>query len=120
MNFRRQPPAPSYRILRLVSEGGRWELGLNDYRDGLRLRMGHCGKPPAVMDFCLGHRREIWWGVLAAVLRRLAGIGEAATADEIDALFPWAGGRPDLAVHLDALLVRDGECICPATDPRLI
>lgn len=104
MTFRRADPNAEFLLLRLVSLEGRWELGLSSYQSGTRLRMGRAGRPPGVMDFCLGHDSRIPAPVLLAVVRRLEEISEDATGSEIDALFPWAGTRPDLNAHLKPLL----------------
>ena len=104
MTFRRIAPNGHFRALRLVSEGGRWEIGLSPYLHGMRLRMGLAGLPPRVMDFCLGRDEELFLKVLVAVLRRLEAVDEQSPPEAIDAVFPWAGTRPDLTVHLDELL----------------
>jgi hypothetical protein len=104
MKFSRSEPGFHYRALRMVSEGGRWELGMSPYSQGMRLRMGRIGRPPSVLDFCLGHDTSLFLPVLTAVLHRLAPLAETDTAAEIDAVFPWAGTRPDPAVHLCKLL----------------
>lgn len=104
MKFHRTDPSSEYRILRLQSEGGRWELGFNDYRDGARIRMGLVGRPPSVIDFCLGHDATLYAPVLEAVLRRLDLVEESAATEEIDASFPWAETRPNPTVHLPLLL----------------
>ena len=106
MIFQRAEPSREYRVLRLVSEESRWELGLSSYQSGIRLRMGLAGRPPSVMDFCLGHDERIFAPVLFAVAGRLEEISESASAKEIDAAFPWAGTRPDLAIHLPLLIGR--------------
>ncbi len=106
MTFRSASPSDSYRVLRLVSMEGWWELGLSDYSSGMRLRMGRAGRPPGVMDFCLGLDASLPGPVLAAVVARLATLPEKSTPSEVDALFPWAGTRPNMAVHLAALLER--------------
>jgi hypothetical protein len=103
MNFRRAEPDGNFRTLRLVSESGRWELGLSPYSQGMRLRMGLAGRPPQVMDFCLGRDVLLFPKVLVAVLRRLEPLEESASPHEVDAVFPWAGTRPDMAVHLEKL-----------------
>ena len=99
MNFRRVSPNGHFRALRLLSDGGRWELGLSPYSHGMRLRMGLAGRPPQVMDFCLGRDAEFFPKVLMAALRRLETLDEMSAPDEVDAVFPWAGTRPDMAVH---------------------
>ncbi len=107
MRFQRVDPSPDYRILRFLSDGGRWELGLSSYQSGTRLRMGRSGRPPSVMDFCLGHDVRLPMPVLLAVLDRLEPLPESAVAEEIDACFPWAGTRPDLLRHLPILLGKE-------------
>jgi len=102
--FQRAEPNREYRALRFLSEGGRWELGLSPYQGGIRLRMGLAGRPPSVIDFCLGHNPEIYSPVLLAVIKRLESVPEPATSQEVDAVFPWAGTRPDMGVHLETLI----------------
>jgi len=104
VNFHRAEPNHHFRALRLVSGEGRWELGMNPYSHGMRLRMGLAGRPPQVMDFCMGRDESLFPKVLVAVVRRLEAVPENSTAEEIDAAFPWAGTRPDLGVHLGDLL----------------
>jgi hypothetical protein len=104
VKFQRAEPSFHYRTLRLVSEAGRWELGLSPYSHGMRLRMGRSGRPPSVLDFCLGHETRRFLPVLSTVTQRLGPLAESASAREIDAVFPWAGTRPDLAEHLTLLL----------------
>lgn len=104
MTFQRTAPTANYRVLHLLSEGGQWEIGLSDYARGLRLRMGRTGRPPAVLDFCLGGDAKLYSSVLLAVLAKLELVPESSSAAEIDGLFPWAGTKPDLETHLDCLL----------------
>lgn len=104
MNFHRAEPNSHFRALRLVSEDGRWELGMNPYSHGMRLRMGSSGMPPQVIDFCMGRDESLFPKVLVAVVKRLEHLSENITPEEIDAAFPWAGTRPDLSVHLGDLL----------------
>ena len=110
MRFHHVTPNSHYRTLRLVSKSGRWELGFSPYHFGMRLRMGLAGRPPQVMDLCLGRDAAVFPKVLLAVLGRLEHVSELATPREVDAAFPWAGTRPNLAVHLPRLLdTRCGE-----------
>lgn len=104
MIFRRTEPNRDYLSLRFLSDTGRWELGLSPYQHGVRLRMGLAGRPPSVIDFCLGHDTAIYSPALLAVMKLLESLPEAASASEIDALFPWAGTRPDPSIHLKTLL----------------
>lgn len=104
MIFQRGEPNEHYDALRLVSGGGSWEFGLNLRPTGTRLRMGRVARPPSVLDFCMGTDAAFYAEIFQAVLRRLEPLAETATEAEIDAVFPWAGTRPDLAVHLTPLL----------------
>ncbi len=104
MIFQRVDPTSEYRALHLLTQEGCWELGLTPYHNGMRLRMGLAGRPPSVIDLCMGHHTRIYYPVLMAVLELLKPISESASAHEIDALFPWAGTRPDLNIHLGPLL----------------
>ncbi len=106
MTFSRAEPNTNYRIVRLVSGGGRWELGLSHYARGVRIRMGLSGRPPSVIDFCLGGESSLYTPALLAVLSLLESAPESAPPEEIDALFPWAGTRPDLESHLAPLIAR--------------
>jgi len=62
---------------------------------------------PSLIDFCLGFETGNYSPVLLAVMKLLKQLPESATAEEIDALFPWAGTRPDPAVHVGELLKVD-------------
>jgi hypothetical protein len=102
--FQRAEPNREYRALRFLSESSLWELGFSPFQGGMRLRMGLAGRPPSVLDFCLGHNADLYSPVLLAVIERLEAVAESASAREVDAVFPWAGTRPDLNVHLEALV----------------
>jgi len=104
MTFRRAEPNKHYRTLRLLSEGGKWELGMSPYSHGMRMRMGHAGRPPQVIDFCMGRDNTLFPEILIAILRRLDPLEENIPAIEIDAVFPWHGTRPDMNLHLEELL----------------
>lgn len=104
MIFQRSEPNEHYGALRLVSAEGAWELGLSLRPTGTRLRMGRTGRPPSVLDFCMGTDASIYAEIFQAVLRRIEPLSETAAAADIDAAFPWAGTRPDLGVHLQSLL----------------
>lgn len=104
MIFQRTDPNSEYRALRFLSGNGRWELGLSPYQSGIRLRMGLAGRPPSIIDFCLGHDPGLCSPVMLATLKILESVPETASPIEVDAAFPWAETRPDLSVHLKPLL----------------
>ena len=66
--------------------------------------MGLAGRPPSVVDFCLGLDASVYAPSLLAVMAILKPIPDSATVQEVDSMFPWAGTRPDLQVHLKLLL----------------
>lgn len=103
MTFHRVTPNAEYRTLRLLSDGGNWELGMSPYSHGMRMRMGRTGMPPRVMDFCMGRNESLFPKILVAIIKHLAPLVDSSTAEEIDRAFPWAGTRPDLAQHLEPL-----------------
>lgn len=105
MKFQHAEPTVNYSTLRLVSEEGLWEFGLSMGPVGLRLRMGRSGRPPRVLDFCLGLDSALYGPVLWKILERLEGVREDCAEKEIDRLFPWAGTRPDLSIHLSELFL---------------
>lgn len=111
MIFQSAQPNEHYRVIRLVSVGGRWEIGVSLYATGSRLRMGMAGRPPSVMDFCMGRDASVYAPLVCAVIDRLKPLDESLSGGEIDAVFPWAGTRPDLAVHLPELLAAGGAKI---------
>lgn len=104
VKFKRVTPNSHYRQLRLLSEGGQWELGMAAYSHGMRMRMGRAGHPPHLLDFCMGREVALFPKVLVAVLKRLDVLAEESSLEVIDAAFPWAGTRPDLSIHLSDLL----------------
>ncbi len=104
MKFLRADPNQHYRSLRLVSENLRWELGMSLYTHGMRMRMGPAGKPPGVIDFCMGRNGTIYPSILLSILKKLEPVSEYQTDEAIDAVFPWHGSRPDLSIHLAPLL----------------
>ncbi len=77
---------------------------MSPYSHGMRLRMGFTGRPPQVIDFCMGRDESLFPQVLVAVLKRLDAVEETSPSEAIDAAFPWVGTRPDLSVHLRDLL----------------
>jgi hypothetical protein len=52
----------------------------------------------------MGHDSRIYLPVLLSVLLYLKELPESGSPEEIDALFPWSGTRPDLSIHLEPLL----------------
>jgi len=52
----------------------------------------------------MGQDANRYASVTLAVLAKLDRLPEESNEEEIDGLFPWAGTRPDLAIHLEALL----------------
>lgn len=95
MRFLRCAPSAHYRVLRLASPCGTWEIGLADFAYGARLRMGHAGRPPDLFDLCIGRDARLYAPALLGALNLLESVPEPASAEEIRPVFPWYGRRPD-------------------------
>jgi hypothetical protein len=111
MTFQRVEPNSHYRSLRLLSESGRWELGMSPYSHGMRMRAGLAGRPPRVIDFCMGRDSTLFPKILTAILRRLDPLQESVTPAQFDSAFPWHGTRPDMNLHLEILLGANTQAV---------
>ena len=107
MEFRRVEANSQYRSLRLLSTGGRWELGLSPYHHGMRVRLGRAGQLPKLLDCCLGRDESLYGPVMLALVGKLDSLSEHALPTEIRSLFPWEGISPDLSLFLPLLLSKE-------------
>lgn len=118
MHFTRVAPNSHYRSLRLLSREGNWELGLSPFSQLTRLRMGVVGRPPGVMDFCLGKNPALISEVFCIVVLLLETLPEEIGPAEIGQAFPWRNGRPDLAIHLVPL--REAARVSASANTRAV
>ena len=95
MRFRRVPPDDNFSMLRLVSEGGKWEVDLYPVLFGVRIRCGQVGACAVVLDYCAGADINLRVEILLLVLQVLEAMDEASTTEgDIDRAFPKWTRRP--------------------------
>jgi hypothetical protein len=88
MKFRRAPTEPNFDRLKLVSEGGEWELGLWSVMFGVRLRFGRTGSCGVELDYCAGADTMFQLELLNAVHIILQEVPETVTESELHRMFP--------------------------------
>lgn len=96
MRFSLAPTTPDLDILRVVSETGRWEVGIWRVMFGLRVRALVDGEVP--VDYCGGKVVEQVHEVYALVTDILTALPESVSGDEVHALMPGFEQKP---VHKD-------------------
>ncbi|WP_278912989.1 hypothetical protein [Deinococcus wulumuqiensis] len=96
MRFSLAPTTPDLDILRVVSETGRWEVGIWRVMSGLRVRALVDGEVP--VDYCGGKVVEQVHEVYALVTDILSALPESVSGDEVHALMPGFEQKP---VHKD-------------------
>lgn len=94
MKFTHAEPDENFRILRLVSEGGRWEAGLVPMLFGVRVRVGVVGASAVVIDYCAGADQAFQFDLLATILIILDGLPESTGEVEILRMMPTYKVRP--------------------------
>lgn len=88
MTFKRIQPCPNYDLLKLQSEGGRWELGLWRVMFGVRVRLGRTGFPYCSLDYCAGADPLFQIELLNAVHIILREVPETISERDLENLFP--------------------------------
>lgn len=88
MKFHRVPTEPNFDRLKLVSEGGEWELGLWSVMFGVRVRFGRTGACGVELDYCAGADPLFQMELLNAVHIILQEIPETVTESELRRIFP--------------------------------
>jgi hypothetical protein len=98
MKFHRVQTEPNYDRLKLVSEGGEWELGLWRVMFGVRVRFGLAGAGGVELDYCAGADPMFQLELLNAVHIILQEVPESVTCGEIQRMFPGFHIKP---INLD-------------------
>jgi hypothetical protein len=88
MKFRRAPVEPNFDRLKLVSEGGEWELGLWSVMFGARVRFGRTGACGVELDYCAGDDPLFQLELLNAVHIILQEVPETVTESQLRHIFP--------------------------------
>lgn len=95
MHFQAANLTDNYPLLRYVSEGGQWEVGLVPMLFGVRVRAGRTDDPFTVaLDYCAGADLKLQRQLLIAVIVIFTGIPEAATHRDVHRLFPECHVKP--------------------------
>jgi hypothetical protein len=94
MKFKAVEPDENFSLLRLVSEGGKWELGLRPMLFGVRVSLGRVWAVGLVVDYCAGAKVADQFGVLAVVLDILEHFPEEASERDALGFFPEQRIRP--------------------------
>lgn len=88
MRFRLAPTEPNFDLIKLVSEGGEWELGLWSVMFGVRLRFGRTGAMSVELDYCAGADEIFQLELLNAIHIILQEVPETVTDGELQRMFP--------------------------------
>lgn len=94
MKFKMAKPEPNFDRLKLVSEGGIWELGLWSVMFGVRLRLGRTGAGGVNLDYCAGANQLFQMELLNAVHIILQEVPETISERDLEAMFPDYTRKP--------------------------
>lgn len=94
MTLRPTDPDENLQILRLISAGGRWELGLAPMLFGVRVRAGLVGDYCVALDYCAGADTRFQMELLAVVIRIFETLPEAISPAELQRMLPQYKVRP--------------------------
>jgi hypothetical protein len=94
MKFTRAEPSPNYPICRLISETGKWELGLVPMLFGVRVRAGLNGAEWCDIDYCAGADQAFQVELLITVLTILESFPESITSSELYKRMPGFKRKP--------------------------
>jgi hypothetical protein len=98
MKFKMAEREPNYDRLKLVSEGGIWELGLWSVMFGVRVRMGRAGLFYVNLDYCAGADAQFQMELLNAVHIILQEVPESISDRDLEDMFPQFDIKP---INLD-------------------
>ena len=94
MKFQQTDPDENYPLLKLVSENGRWEIGLTPVMFGVRVRGGLAGDGWCPIDYCGGDDRAFVGQLLAVMVQILETYPESISPGEISTLLPDYETKP--------------------------
>ena len=95
MKFRLADADMNFAWGRMVSEGGRWELGYSPVFFGCRVRLGLVRSMSVELDYCAGDDPELRLEILLLVLQIVEPLDEATTQPaDIQRIFPRWTRRP--------------------------
>lgn len=93
MRFR---PAPADEVLfvRLVSEGGQWQLGLHRVLFGVRVMAFRTGSMFVAVNYCAGREPYLMQRLLTAIQVILERFPESAREVDVEAVMPGFSVKP--------------------------
>lgn len=95
MKFHLAETNENFPLLRYVSEGGQWQIGLVPMLFGVRVRAGRTDDRYTVaLDYCAGADLQFQRELLATVIVILSEIPEEATHRDIHRFFPESTVKP--------------------------
>lgn len=94
MTFEQAETTDNFLLLRKVSAGGRWELGLYPVMFGVRVRLGLCKMSWCTLDYCGGANPLDYMELLRRVQMILLGVPEEVSEAELCKLFPGFDVKP--------------------------
>ena len=98
MTFHDAETDENFPLLRRVSEGGRWELGLYPMMFGVRVRLGIVGNGWCTLDYCAGPNPAEQFFLLGLVAGNLYWLPEESSEVDLQSIFPRQRIKP---MHLD-------------------
>lgn len=109
MKFHQTAPDENFKGLRMVSEGGQWEVGLCPVFFGVRVRAGRVGDGACAIDLCAGADKAHIDTLLKMVLTLLSPFSESARAGDVSRLIPSFETKP---VFNDEKFMREFTALC--------
>lgn len=94
MVFEQAPLTENFDMVRYVSKGGVWEVGLKQMLFGVRVRLGRVGDMGADLDYCAGADPEMQQTLLRTVMLIVLPVPETASVEELTAPFPRCRRKP--------------------------
>jgi hypothetical protein len=94
MKFRPAEPDENFKLLRMLSTGGRWEVGLCPVFFGVRVRAGIVGDCGPSIDLCAGNDSARIDLLLKLVVSFLRNFPESATGREVSSVLPLNTIKP--------------------------
>lgn len=94
MKFIRSENDENFTVLKLVSEGGQWELGCCRVLFGVRIKLGRAGSGFCALDYCAGDNPLFQLELLNAVRIILLKVPEDADYPTVEMMFPGFSIKP--------------------------
>ena len=94
MTFTLTDPDENYSQLKMVSETGRWEVGLHPVMFGVRIRAGRAGRATCAVDYCAGADPVFKMRLLDCIIKILSAFPEEIPQAHINEIMPGFDRKP--------------------------